>query len=174
MSITNIELIKAWAKDRALDTADPKKQIFKLMEETGELAAGIARGNKDLIEDSIGDIFVVQTILLMQVGKDITESNAFAMYEVDLKAENESDNESMNEIFKAIAAIGLELELMGGRSSGNFYGADQVATIIYHTHNIAENHGLDLSRCIGMAYDEIKDRKGKMVDGVFVKEADLQ
>ena len=27
--------------------------------------------------------------------------------------------------------------------------------------------------CIAGAYDEIKDRKGRMVNGVFVKEADL-
>ena len=34
-------------------------QMIKLMEETGELASGIARGNKDLIKDSIGDSVVV-------------------------------------------------------------------------------------------------------------------
>lgn len=27
--------------------------------------------------------------------------------------------------------------------------------------------------CIAGAYEEIKDRKGRMIDGVFVKEADL-
>lgn len=27
--------------------------------------------------------------------------------------------------------------------------------------------------CIAGAYDEIKDRKGRMIDGVFVKEVDL-
>jgi NTP pyrophosphatase (non-canonical NTP hydrolase) len=32
---------------------------------------------------------------------------------------------------------------------------------------------IDLQTCFGMAYDEIKDRKGRMIDGVFVKEADL-
>lgn len=31
----------------------------------------------------------------------------------------------------------------------------------------------DFSRCVQHAYDQIKDRKGKMVDGVFVKEEDL-
>lgn len=33
--------------------------------------------------------------------------------------------------------------------------------------------GTSIEECAGIAYDEIKDRKGKMVDGVFVKEADL-
>lgn len=30
-----------------------------------------------------------------------------------------------------------------------------------------------LQTCLEGAYDEIKDRKGKLIDGVFVKEADL-
>ena len=34
--------------------------------------------------------------------------------------------------------------------------------------------GLDVEMCIYMAYQEIKDRKGKMINGVFVKEEDLK
>ena len=36
--------------------------------------------------------------------------------------------------------------------------------------NIAERNGLSLFDCLSHAYNDIKDRKGKMVDGVFVKE----
>ena len=39
--------------------------------------------------------------------------------------------------------------------------------------NIAERNNLSLTECLEVAYNDIKDRKGKMVDGVFVKEADL-
>ena len=38
---------------------------------------------------------------------------------------------------------------------------------------LAAQHGVTIEQCIEMAWDEIKDRKGKMIDGVFVKEADL-
>ena len=38
---------------------------------------------------------------------------------------------------------------------------------------IAEQHGLTISNCLEHAYNDIKDRKGRMIDGVFVKEADL-
>lgn len=37
----------------------------------------------------------------------------------------------------------------------------------------ALQRGLSLSDCIAEAYNTIKDRKGKMINGVFVKEADL-
>ena len=33
--------------------------------------------------------------------------------------------------------------------------------------------GMDIRQCVKMAYNEIKDRKGRMVNGVFVKESDL-
>ena len=38
---------------------------------------------------------------------------------------------------------------------------------------LAMQKDLDIKECIEMAYNEIKDRKGKMIDGVFVKEADI-
>lgn len=34
--------------------------------------------------------------------------------------------------------------------------------------------GMEIEDCVYTAYKEIKDRRGKMVDGVFVKEADLK
>lgn len=38
---------------------------------------------------------------------------------------------------------------------------------------LAMQRGHDIEECIELAYNEIKDRKGKMVNGVFVKEEDL-
>ncbi len=95
------DLIKIWAMDRGLDVADPNKQMLKLMEEVGELAQGMAKNNASQIIDSIGDVYVVLTILSMQLG-------------------------------------------------------------------------LNIEGCIDSAYQEISNRKGKMVNGVFVKEEDLQ
>ncbi|MDQ0158984.1 MazG-like family protein [Alkalibacillus salilacus] len=92
--------IQQWAKDRNLHTADPSKQMLKLMEEVGELSQGLAKDNQEQIVDSIGDIYVVLTILSLQLD-------------------------------------------------------------------------LDIQLCARQAYNEIKDRKGQMVNGVFVKESDL-
>ena len=38
---------------------------------------------------------------------------------------------------------------------------------------MAQQLGFTIEECIEIAYDEIKDRRGKMVDGVFIKEEDL-
>jgi NTP pyrophosphatase (non-canonical NTP hydrolase) len=42
---------------------------------------------------------------------------------------------------------------------------DILVTLIIQAHM----HGLSLSSCLSRAYNEIKDRKGQMINGVFVK-----
>ena len=93
-----VDLIQNWAWNRNLiDGSTPNAQVLKLMEEVGELAGGVCKDKADVIKDSIGDVFVVLTIIAAQMGWSIEE-------------------------------------------------------------------------CVQAAYAEIKDRKGRMVDGVFVKE----
>ena len=51
--------------------------------------------------------------------------------------------------------------------------ADDIGDIMVVLINIAERNGLSLEHCLDVAYDDIKDRKGQMIDGIFVKEGDL-
>lgn len=96
--IHTIKDVVKWAEDRNLLNGSTRKdQMVKLVEEIGELAAGIAKGKEDIVKDSIGDALVVLTI-------------------------------------------------------------------------IAEQSGTSIEECLCLAWNEIKDRKGKMVDGIFVKE----
>ena len=50
---------------------------------------------------------------------------------------------------------------------------DDIGDMLVVMLNIATRNGVTLSECLARAWDDIKDRKGKMVDGIFVKEADL-
>lgn len=50
--------------------------------------------------------------------------------------------------------------------------ADDIGDMIVVLINIAERNNLTLTECVLQAWNDIKDRKGMMVDGVFVKEAD--
>lgn len=47
---------------------------------------------------------------------------------------------------------------------------DDIGDIVVVLINIAERNGLTLERCLEHAYNDIKDRKGRMIDGVFVKD----
>jgi hypothetical protein len=90
--------ILRWASERnILEGSTPQAQMLKLVEEVGELAHGVARGNWDAVYDAIGDTVVVLTIL-------------------------------------------------------------------------AKMHHASLDYCLNQAWLQIRDRKGRMVDGIFVKE----
>jgi len=51
--------------------------------------------------------------------------------------------------------------------------SDDIGDIMVVLINIAERNGLSIQECLGQAWNDIKDRKGQMRDGVFIKEADL-
>lgn len=49
---------------------------------------------------------------------------------------------------------------------------DGVGDVIVTLVLICEKYGITLNDCVNTAYDEIKDRKGRMVNGTFIKEDD--
>ena len=50
---------------------------------------------------------------------------------------------------------------------------DDIGDMLVVMINIAERNGVVLSECLNKAWNDIKHRKGKMKDGIFVQEADL-
>lgn len=51
---------------------------------------------------------------------------------------------------------------------------DSIGDIFVVLTIYALQNGLHLDDCVKEAYDTIKDRHGKMIDGVFVKNSDLE
>lgn len=144
--------------------------MLKLMEEFGELCGGIARNNPEMIKDAIGDCFVVLVILSKQldfgflykldIGSIVSKFNARVFGHI-------SDTERT---LKAASDLGVPCTEMG---SNLMPGASFFREFLINLILIALSNQLDFKDCIQHAYDQIKDRKGKMVDGVFVKEEDL-
>lgn len=170
MANETIELIKQWATDRDLNAADPVKQLWKLVEENGELAAGVLKGKNELIEDAAGDMVVVMTIMLMQLGGDI--KNSFKDLEEWPLLSSLEDNKGMHFILESISDMSESLQ------DKDEYGLvqhmeDKVLDVLAGVASICRNHDLFIHECIDVAYTEIKDRKGKTINGSFVKEADL-
>lgn len=163
----SIQQIEQWAEDRNLiQGSTPEKQFLKLMEEFGELCGGIAKNKPEIIKDSIGDCFVVLVILNQQLK---TEVNIVSILEEILPLLALTDGEPVTStmIFAARAgslAGNLGYEADSKLSIGCLFGALAMISFKYN---------FDLMDCIEHAYNQIKDRKGKMIDGVFVKEEDL-
>ena len=49
---------------------------------------------------------------------------------------------------------------------------DDVGDMMVVLINIMVRNNLTMKECLAVAYDDIKDRKGKMIEGIFVKEGD--
>lgn len=60
-------------------------------------------------------------------------------------------------------------ELAGNLARGKDI-RDDIGDIIVVLINIAERNNLTIEECLEVAYDDIKDRKGTMIDGVFIKD----
>ncbi len=74
-----------------------------------------------------------------------------------------------DQCLKLIQEVGeLSDNLCKGRSPVDDIGDCLVVLTI-----IAEQSGLTIEECLAHAYNDIKDRKGRMINGVFVKESDL-
>lgn len=162
--------IRQWAEDRNLIAGSTaEKQFVKLMEEFGEVAAGIARGNGAAILDGIGDCIVVLTIITAQLGGDIGEALAReGVADVDAPPHWVGRDACFQTVAQTLAKIELRPD-----SRMTAYQGLQIRNAVLRLRDLAHRHGLRLSDCIEHAWSEIKDRRGRMVDGVFIKEADL-
>ena len=49
---------------------------------------------------------------------------------------------------------------------------DDIGDCLVILINIAEREGTTLEECLAVAYEDIKDRKGKIIEGIFVKDED--
>ena len=138
-----IPLVIEWAKEKNIHTVDcTDKQYLKLIEEVGELAQGLLKDDVALIKDSVGDIAVVLIILSYQNGVAIDEPSEFASF-----YKNDLSDLLWQVRARYIPSHSLDL-LMG----------------------VANYYGYSLEECLNLAWNEIKDRKGKTIDGVFIKE----
>lgn len=50
---------------------------------------------------------------------------------------------------------------------------EDITGVLTCFYGVSEVYKLSFKNCVSSAWEEIKDRKGKMINGVFVKEADL-
>ena len=50
---------------------------------------------------------------------------------------------------------------------------DGIGDVLVTVIIFAQQNGLSAEDCLQVAYDEIKGRKGRLVDGTYIKESDL-
>lgn len=160
-----IEMVNAWAKERGLDKVDARAQYTKLIEEQGELAKAIVQKNIEGhsgVLDSIGDYQV--TLIIYCLIRDIRI--AFWKTVINPK-EFTTEKLYMNLVStssKIIANYNKGLVTNEIRSIENTF---QLLSLV------AGKYDTTLEDTLELAYNEIKDRKGRLVNGVFIKGDDF-
>jgi hypothetical protein len=150
-----------WAADRGiLKKGDRTAQALKTVEEIAELISN-AQKNRD-IRDDIGDIYVTIAVQAKMNGTDLISCGA-----TDIVNDEDTRQKTLVlfvcAVTDLITSILLDNLLLVQESIANIYGL---------LLDVCETDGLDIHECILGAYTEISGRKGKMINGVFVKESD--
>ena len=157
---------KMWFIARGIEQGDINKQGLKLIEETGELVSGYLKNKEDVIKDSIGDVAVVVVGYAMMAG--VNPEQVFFTKKDDYIPDFGGVTAWIwmitDSAFQAKVAqdLGIENSLLVN-----------LQNIICYLDLICRELGYDFVECFEQAYNEIKDRKGRWVNGSFVKEEDL-
>ena len=80
-------------------------------------------------------------------------------------------SEEVNELVAALGAIEWTCSTKELGTPLHDLAADAIGDVAVTLIIIAKQLGLKFEDCLDQAYDEIKDRRGKMIGGVFVKDA---
>lgn len=182
-----VVLIKQWAIDRNLpNKATIKGQMVKTAEENAELIIGISKEDKELIKDSVGDVFVTLVIgNMLDQNYDIAKiaKEASTIFDIENKeslvgfeiAEDEVLKKDKHYLIKMLNAnINQIMNGVIGTSLVPGYKSIYLEDYINILVSVCLENDLTLIECIEAAYNEIANRKGKMINGVFVKEEDLK
>ena len=157
-----IAKIEQWAEDRnIIKGSKPIDQAMKLFSEFGELADNVGKGRD--IKDDCGDIFVVLTIIAKQLGHSTMEN-----HNIDLWHENQAKVTLKDRVVLLSEKLTeFCFDARDGDVCHTVFDA-----VVSQLKTIAIKSGTTLQECAQIAYDDIKNRRGILVNGVFIKESD--
>lgn len=156
-----IDKVAQWGHDRNLNAPENlKAQTMKLASEFGEIGAAVHEYERKDEIDGIGDTIVVAIIIGQQIG--------FPVVSEDLEPSEMTDQ---SDFHRAAGLLGVftDYVLKGhGAKDQNL----QLKYFIGAVCDFAHARGVEIKMALSVAYNEIKDRKGVMYKGAFIKEAD--
>lgn len=163
--IANVE---QWFADRGIiENSTPLKQALKTSEEVLELQNAIIDNDLEEIKDAIGDIQVTLIGICLQLGLDFYNDVATDFNELKKTLDSTDAFDLSHSIEEYITYFKI-----------CFYKQTNIEQLTYITclkfvliqlQTIGETYNLTLEQCLQSAYDVIKKRKGKMINGQFVK-----
>lgn len=135
-----IPLIENWAQEKGLN--NPSKQYLKLLEEVGESAHEILHEDWDKAKLEFGDIAVTAIVLGKQLGRSLNFYHRTSL----------SDSFNFNWILTEVDEDSIDNDFL------------------IYLSDLCKFYKLDLTECLNLAWEKIKNRKGETKNGTFIKE----
>lgn len=155
--------VQQWATERGIyEHSTPLAQALKAVSEVGELCDAVIKNDRDALIDAIGDVAVclVNWARMRKVAIDPADYSHGPTF-----GANQGAQQLAADIAYAVGKIASYDRIKPAQGS--------LAVAISGLFLLARNSGLDFDDCCGAAWNEIKDRKGRMVaGGAFVKEGE--
>ena len=148
------EILNKWFKARNLQSLDPKNQLLKTFEEAGELIEAIECLNIDDASDAIGDIYVCLIGLQIQLNQELWTNS-------DYKRSN-----GLTPLMQQLCSLANQLSRGDTAEIGIIFAFG-------YLEGVANKFNMDIEDCVAGALGETKDRRGIVIDGIFVKYNDL-
>ena len=135
-----IEICTAWG---LYENTTEEKQILKFYTELGEYADAVLKDDKDAIIDAIGDMAVCL------INAEVIKNRVIGFDKQYYRFDN---------IYEIIDNVVI------------FVAYRDYKETLWILESLAESHGTTLEHCLDTVIKVIEKRKGKMINGVFVKE----
>lgn len=160
-----VQAVSDWAEARNLiKGSDPKTQTLKTVSEFGEVAEGVSNENRAMIIDGVGDTIVTCIIAGKQMGFDLYDAIKGPA------AETDSAGQDVFAVIDAADVLGKMCDnVIKGQTDKYIANFGQFCNLL---SSIAVQYDATIHDCLQDAYDEIKDRRGVMYHGAFVKDSD--
>lgn len=151
--------VQRWATERGIyEHSTPTAQALKAVSEMGETADAVIKDERDKLKDGIGDTVVCLVNLARMTGVEINHRHNYSM-------------EPATHVAAAASAMVGLAALNTVEPMQRLHLSLAIGSAMEALDVLAQAVELDFMDCCYAAWQEIKDRKGRMVaGGAFVKE----
>ena len=165
-----VNKVRNWARERGLDKSDPRAQYMKIVEELRELVVSGMLEEQGEVIDAVGDMQV--TLIVYCLIRGIEYPDTDYEYNFGDDAKDFDENKLKDTLLDLTAGVGLISE--GYNKQKDNKEQLGLRRALFCLDVVSELFGVRKKFCLEEAYEVIAKRKGKMVNGVFVKNEDLK
>lgn len=164
-----VPLIQEWAKEREIyKKITSFNQLLKTHEEVGELIKACYDDDRPAIQDAIGDVMVTLINYCYMERIDVLEQINDVLNFERKRADGKvvlalSIQDSLTRLMHA------NFRLLGIGGETPFLYFYEIITIIGYLDDIAFLENTTLKECLNIAYNEIKNRTVRIINGKFIK-----